>query len=104
MSRSYPVISADSHVTEPPSEHFAENVYVAFQDDWTAFRFADAMNWRRLMWANDFPQSDSTWPWSQDLLERHSADLSEEQQRAILRDNVAELYAIDTSALVEASA
>ena len=24
------------------------------------------MNWHRLMWANDFPHSDSTWPWSQD--------------------------------------
>ncbi|RDJ93652.1 hypothetical protein B4Q13_20510, partial [Lacticaseibacillus rhamnosus] len=28
-------------------------------------RSADQMNWHRLMWANDFPHSDSTWPWSQ---------------------------------------
>lgn len=85
-----------------PSEYFAENIYVTFQDDWTAFRFADAMNWRRLMWANDFPHSDSTWPWSQELIEKHSVDLSEEQQRAILSDNVAELYNIDTAALLPA--
>jgi predicted TIM-barrel fold metal-dependent hydrolase len=87
-----------------PSEYFAENIYVTFQDDWTAFRFAGAMNWHRLMWANDFPHSDSTWPWSQELLERHATDLSDEQQRAILCDNVADLYAIDTSALMEAAA
>ena len=42
-----------------PSEYFAEHIYVTFQDDWTAFRQADDMNWRRLMWANDFPHSDS---------------------------------------------
>ena len=59
-----------------PSEYFAENIYVTFQDDWTAFRFAGDMNWRRLMWANDFPHSDSTWPWSQEMLAEHTADLS----------------------------
>lgn len=82
-----------------PSEYFAENIFVTFQDDWTAFRFAGSMNWHRLMWANDFPHSDSTWPWSQDLLDKHSSDLTEEQQKAILCDNVAELYGIDTAAL-----
>ena len=55
-----------------PTEYFAENIYVTFQDDWTAFRFADDMNWHRLMWANDFPHSDSTWPWSQELLAEHT--------------------------------
>ena len=62
-------------------------------------RFADAMNWRHLLWANDFPHSDSTWPWSQDLLAEHAADLSDEQRRAILSGNVAELSRIDPSTL-----
>ncbi|MBA3653569.1 MAG: amidohydrolase family protein [Actinobacteria bacterium] len=83
-----------------PSEYFAEHIYVTFQDDWTAFRFAGDMNWRRLMWANDFPHSDSTWPWSQELLEKHTAQLSAEQKKAILSDNVADLYNIDLGALV----
>jgi predicted TIM-barrel fold metal-dependent hydrolase len=78
-----------------PSEYFAESIYVTFQDDWTAFRFADAMNWRRLMWANDFPHSDSTWPWSQEMLFEHTAQLTDEQRQAILSGNVAELYGID---------
>jgi predicted TIM-barrel fold metal-dependent hydrolase len=79
-----------------PSEYFAENIYVTFQDDWTAFRFAGDMNWRRLMWANDFPHSDSTWPWSQDVLAEQTGQLTDEQRRAILSGNVAELYSIDT--------
>ena len=64
-----------------------------------AFKTAGLMNWRHLMWANDFPHSDSTWPWSQDLLAEHAGDLTAEQRRAILCGNVAALYAIDLAAL-----
>jgi predicted TIM-barrel fold metal-dependent hydrolase len=85
-----------------PSEYFADHIYVTFQDDWTAFRFADDMNWRRLMWANDFPHSDSTWPWSQELLAEQTVQLTPEQTKAILSDNVAALYRIDTSQLTAA--
>ena len=75
-----------------PSEFFRENIYLTFQDDYTAFRNVDQMNPRRLMWASDFPHSDSTWPWSQDVLAEQTANLTEEQKRWILRDNVRELY------------
>ena len=53
------------------------------------------MNWKRLMWANDFPHSDSTWPWSQEMLATHAAALSREQRQAILSANAADLYGID---------
>ena len=82
-----------------PSEYFAEHIYVTFQDDWVAFKTADLLNWRRLMWANDFPHSDSTWPWSQEMLSEHVSDLTSEQRRAILSDNAASLYGIDATAL-----
>ncbi len=87
-----------------PSEYFAEHIYVTFQDDWTAFRQADDMNWKRLMWANDFPHSDSTWPWSQEMLAKHSSSLSTEQRQAILSSNAADLYGVDLSALAVAAA
>ncbi|MHB1785108.1 MAG: amidohydrolase family protein, partial [Acidimicrobiales bacterium] len=87
-----------------PSEYFAENIYVTFQDDWTAFRQADDMNWRRLLWANDFPHSDSTWPWSQEMLAQHTADMPDAQVEAILRDNTAGLYGIDVDALSSSGA
>ena len=77
---------------------------MTFQDDWTAFRFADDMNWHRLMWANDFPHSDSTWPWSQELLDEQTKQLSAEQTKAILSDNAASLYHVDVSQLVVAGA
>ena len=82
-----------------PSEYFSEHISVTFQDDWTAFRHADDMNWRNLMWANDFPHSDSTWPWSQAMLAEHTAQLRPEQREAILSSNVASLYQLDLTTL-----
>jgi predicted TIM-barrel fold metal-dependent hydrolase len=75
-----------------PSEYFRENISLTFQDDFTAFQFADMMGERQLMWASDFPHSDSTWPWSQDVIREQTAHLSDAQRRRILHDNVAELY------------
>ncbi len=43
-------------------------------------------------WANDFPHSDSTWPWSQEVLAKHTKNLSETEKNYILHDNAAELY------------
>ncbi len=79
-------------ISKMPSEYFRENIYLTFQDDWVAFKMKDMCNFRRLMWANDFPHSDSTWPWSQELLKKHTANLNEEEKNQILHDNVAELY------------
>jgi len=79
-------------LTQTPSATFLEHVYLTFQDDWVAFRTADLMNVDRLMWANDFPHSDATWPHSQEMLAEHAAHLEEHVRARILHDNVAELY------------
>ena len=75
-----------------PSEYFRENVYTTFQDDWVAFRMTDMVNVERLMWANDFPHSDSTWPWSQEVLAEHTRGLPENVLDRILGGNAADLY------------
>ena len=77
-----------------PSDYFRDQVYLTFQDDWVAFKTAELMNVDRLMWANDFPHSDATWPDSQALIAEHGSALTEHQRARILHDNVAELYGI----------
>ncbi len=79
-------------ITRPPSYYIAENVYFTFQDDWVAFKNTKEMNAKRLVWANDFPHSDATWPRSQELLAEHTQCISDEERRWILRDNVKELF------------
>lgn len=80
-----------------PSEQLAGNVYFTFQDDIVALNSLDMVNPRRLMWANDFPHSDSTWPWSQQLLHHQTQHMTEEQKRWILRDNVIEAFNLPVS-------
>jgi predicted TIM-barrel fold metal-dependent hydrolase len=46
------------------------------------------------MWGNDFPHSDSTWPWSQDVLREQASALAPATRDAILHDNVARLYGL----------
>ncbi len=92
-------LPAGQKLSRLPSEYFSDCIYTTFQDDWVAFKSADMMNWKHLLWANDFPHSDSTWPWSQAMLAEHASQLSDEQRRAILCENVAELYQIDIAAL-----
>jgi predicted TIM-barrel fold metal-dependent hydrolase len=77
-----------------PSEYFKENIRLTFQDDHVAFQLAHMMAPNQLMWANDFPHSDSTWPWSQDVIAHQTAGMDPTLRRRILRDNVAEFYGL----------
>jgi predicted TIM-barrel fold metal-dependent hydrolase len=52
------------------------------------------LNPKRMMWANDFPHMDSTWPDSQALLEKHTMTLTQEQRDDVLHNNCAELYKV----------
>lgn len=82
-----------------PSEYFREHIYFTFQDDFTAFKFKDDVNLERMMWANDYPHSDSTWPWSQQILKEQTAHMSEQEKNLVLHDNVAQLYKLNTASL-----
>lgn len=90
-------MSPGQELAKLPSEYFRDNIYVTFQDDWVAFQMTDLCNPRRLMWASDFPHSDSTWPWSQEVITEQTQHLSDELKNMILHDNVAELYHLNVN-------
>ncbi len=85
-------LGGGKNLAKMPSEYINSNVWLTFQDDWVAFKVAHLMNPKRLVWANDFPHSDATWPWSQDMLNKHATHLPAEQQRWIMRENIIECY------------
>ncbi len=90
-------LPAGGELSKLPSEYFREHIYVTFQDDWVAFKVANLCNIRRLMWASDFPHSDSTWPWSQEVIAEQTTDLTEQEKNWILHDNVTELYDLNVN-------
>ncbi len=94
-------ITPGKELRRKPSEYVSANIYVTFQDDWTAFGAAKAgmINPDRVMWANDYPHSDSTWPWSQPLLASQCDGMPCEMLEKILFRNVAALYDIDLATI-----
>ena len=85
-------LGGGQNLDKMPSEYIHEHVWLTFQDDWVAFKVANLMNPKRLVWANDFPHSDATWPRSQEMLEKHASSLSADEQRWIMRENIIECY------------
>ena len=83
-----------------PSEYIFDNIYMTFQDDVIAFQYIGSMNADRLMWANDFPHPDASWPNSQELLASQTAWVTAEQRQKIVCGNAAALYGIDVGRLV----
>ncbi len=56
-----------------PSEYIRANVYATFQDDETAYHAVDHFPYEHLLWASDFPHTDSTWPRSRQLIAEQAA-------------------------------
>jgi predicted TIM-barrel fold metal-dependent hydrolase len=75
-----------------PSEYLRSNTYFTFQKDPVAVETRERVGLDRIMWASDYPHSDSTWPHSQKVIERDFAGVPEDDLRAILHDNAAKLY------------
>jgi uncharacterized protein len=81
-------------LTKLPSEYIKSNVWMTFQDDPTAFNSLHQMPHTQLLWASDFPHTDSTWPRSEQLLAEQTSHLEESQRQAIMRDNAAKLFSL----------
>ena len=86
-----------------PSEYIRENVWLTFQDDWEAFGCAHRMNENRLLWANDFPHSDSTWPDSMEMLDKHTELVTPEVKDKILGLNCIDLFNLPAEKIAAAS-
>jgi predicted TIM-barrel fold metal-dependent hydrolase len=75
-----------------PSEYFRRHVSATFQEDPLGVRLRHEIGIECLLWASDYPHSDSTWPRSQEIVERDFAGVSESETRRIVCDNAARLY------------
>lgn len=48
-----------------------------------------------IMWGSDFPHTDSTWPHSQQVIEKNLAGVPSAVATRVLHGNAAELYHIE---------
>ncbi|MDA1035768.1 MAG: amidohydrolase family protein [Chloroflexi bacterium] len=88
----------DVSLKELPSDVFKRQVWATYQTDFVGLNLVDFFGEGHMMWASDYPHHDSTWPFSQEIVEKETGHLEPAVARAILRDNAASLYEVGTQA------
>ena len=81
-----------TRLTLKPSEYFHRQVFVTYIDDPSAIRSLEVIGAGNLLWSSDYPHTASTWPRSQEIVERDFGHLTPEVRRQVVRDNVMKLY------------
>jgi len=87
-------LAKDIRIDRQPSEYLRENVWYTFQKDPVAVELRARIGVSQLLWASDYPHSDSTWPHSRQVIERDFKGVSHPEMAAIVGGNAAALYGI----------
>ena len=81
-------------LSRQPAEYLRENCWYTFQKDPIAVETRERVGLSQLMWASDYPHSDSTWPHSQKVIERDFAGVPAGELAAIAGGNATALYGL----------
>ena len=77
-----------------PGDYMRRNVYHSFQEDGPGVRLRDIIGVDRIMWGNDYPHAESTFPESQRVLAEILEGVPEDEQELIVGGNCKKLYGI----------
>jgi predicted TIM-barrel fold metal-dependent hydrolase len=91
-------------LVELPSHYIREQVHATFQSDPIGVANIDVTGSRCLLWGNDYPHPESTFPSSREVLAELFANVSADDARAIVGGNAAELFGFDVEALTPVAA
>ena len=75
-----------------PSEQWRENIFVEFMEDPLGIGIRNLIGVDSMMWGNDYPHAESTWPRSMQWLDEAFEGVPDEDRRKITSDNAARLY------------
>ena len=75
-----------------PSDYWHRNFFVQFMEDGIGMRMRDLIGVDNMMWGNDVPHAESTWPRSMAFLDRLFEGVSATDRRKITADNAAAMF------------
>ena len=80
-------------IPDLPSEYFRRHCFATFQEDHAGVQMAEPHDVvDNLMWANDYPHHEGSWPHSAASIERQMSGLSDESRAKILGLNAARVF------------
>lgn len=78
-----------------PSDFFHRNVFVSFSDDDVAIRNRDIIGVENLMWGNDYPHGESTFPRSREIVAERLKGVPDDEFVRLTQSNAARLYGVE---------
>ena len=75
-----------------PSDYWHRNMFVEFMEDDLGIQLRDIIGVDNMIWGNDFPHAESTWPHSLEFLDRAFDGAPEEDRRKITSGNAAKMF------------
>jgi predicted TIM-barrel fold metal-dependent hydrolase len=78
-----------------PSDYWRRHMFGTFMEDEIGVRLRDVIGVENILWGNDFPHAESTWPRSGAFLERIFADVPLVEQQMMICRNAQRLYGFD---------
>jgi predicted TIM-barrel fold metal-dependent hydrolase len=84
----------DLGITRLPSEIFNEHVYCTWLEDFSGTRQFSWWGHDNLMWSNDYPHPNMTFPHSRENVIHHIGNLPKDLQNKLIRDNAIRLYGL----------
>jgi predicted TIM-barrel fold metal-dependent hydrolase len=85
-------LGPDLTLARLPSEYVGANAWFTFQKDPVAVETRQRVGVTQLMWASDYPHSDSTWPHSRKVIERDFHGVPDDELALLVGGNAAALY------------
>lgn len=75
-----------------PSDVWHQNMFAEFMEDSVGVEMISHIGVDNLLWGNDFPHAESTWPQSPQFLDRIFSRAGDDARRKITRDNAVKLF------------
>ena len=79
---------------ERPSEYFRRHGHASFQDDPIGLEGKKWMGIDSILWGNDYPHLEGTWPYSSEVFDSYSTLLTRDEKAKVLGLNAARLFNI----------
>ena len=75
-----------------PSDYWKRQGHATFQEDPIGVQLLEYMGPQTVMWASDYPHTDSVWPESHETVDKMFKDVDPKVTKMVLRENGLKLY------------